>query len=248
MSTVTEKNTYVKPPQRRGNCGKWTITQERPDGSVCISPLYCEGWNCPVCRPIKIAKLVEKMTEVDLVQYIEIVLPHRYAEVRRVLSAWLKLVKRQSRGFSYFLVVRAQFSRTRIGLFLTSGTLPRKWVEESFATYGLTAEADTETLYRREGRRDKLTALLDVGTGEDTFIHRVSHSRKFYTKVQPAGPSGPKARTMVSLIPLSQFLDYVTERGLPLIRLLPDVYQVPASAIGDRGVKPFDLLFPDLAR
>ena len=247
MTSVSKKPAYVKPPQRRGNCAKWTCSIERKDASVIISPMYCESWRCPVCGAIKLSKLIDKLVEVELVQYVEITLPHRYTTMRRELASWLKLVKRQSTRFEYLMIVSSQRDRTRIGLFLESGTLPRKWVEESFATYGLTAVADTETLYRREGRKDKLTALLNVGADQDTIIHRVSHSRKLYVKAAPGPPADPKARVMVSRVPLHEFLDYVEKMGLPTVQLLPDVFLISASCIGDRGLKPFDVLFPGRA-
>jgi len=243
----TQKTAYVKPPQRRGHCGKWTITQERPDGSVCISPLYCESLNCPACRLVKLAKLAEKLGAVDVTQYIDITFAHRYAEVKREIGLWLRFVKRQYTRFEYLMVIGSRPHVTRIAVFFASGFMPQKWIEESLASFGLEASADTKALYNIADKGAWIAKLVNEWAADDTFIHRVSHSRKFYVKAQPSGPPGPKARMMVNRIPLAEFLEWVTGKGFPIVQLLPDVYLIPASVIGDRGVKPFDLLFPGLA-
>ena len=247
MTSVSKKQTYVKPPERRKNCGQWTAFLELEGGDLRFGPLYCESWNCPACRGVKIQKLLDRLDEVEIVQYIEIEFPHRLADVKPILGIWLKAVKRDFREFEYMLVTRSETERTRVGLFLSSGSLPTKWVEESFLFQGLEARADSETLYRREGRRDKLVGLLDAWSPEDQFIHRISHSRKFFDTPPVAAPKDPRRASFVSRTPVAYWLGLCDRLGLPVSEHRPNVFLISRSVIGDRGVTPLMILFPDRA-
>lgn len=247
MVTITKNPAFVKPTERKENCGRWTWINPSPGKSPSFGPLWCESWNCPACRRVKIEKLLERLCQVEIVQYVEIFFAHRAGDVRPALKSWVKAVKRASPKFEYFMASRSDRQSTTVGLFLSSGTLPAKWIEESFAFYGLTARADTSTLYRPEGRRDKLDALLNVWQNEDTFIHRVSHSRRFYGPRAPKGEPVQKEKLLVSRLPIGYWLQYFSDRGIPVFDKGSDQFVIPRELLSDEQTHLLRELFAGLA-
>ena len=226
MVIETQKITYVKPPSRRANCGLWTWFQHHEEGGYTFGPLFCESWNCPACRQVKIDKLVARLAQVEVVQYHEIFFPHRRAEVLPALRRWLKAEKRRAGKFDYFLVIRAERHTTTVGLFLSSGSIPPRQVQEHFVREGFTAIVEGETLYRPEGRRDKLVSLLSRWDTQDQFIHRVSHSRGFFGADPSPLNQAQKGEIFVSRVPLGWWLSYFSERHLNVEKIGENVFQV----------------------
>jgi len=221
---VQNKRAGVNPRERRENCGNWTWIQGAEGGNARFGPLFCESWNCPACRQVKLSKLVEKLNGAEIVQYHEIELPHRWGDVKLQMDRVLKRWRRVHGRLEYFIAIRTRRHSTTLGLFLSSGTLPERAVVEAFALDGLRAESTSETLYRPEGRRDKLTALLDTWSDSTQFIHRVRHSRQFFAARTASPPPADKAPMIVSRCPLSYWLRMFDRAGCAVTQLGPDSY------------------------
>lgn len=227
---VQSKQQSVNSRERRENCGTMTWIQGAEDGNARFGPLFCESWNCPACRQVKIHRLIEKLNEADVCQYHEIELPHRWSEVK---TSWDRILKRWGRAYGkveYFVAIRSRRHNCTVGLFLASGTIPERVVVEAFGVEGYKAQDTSETLYRPEGRREKLVSLLDTWSDSTQFIHRVRHSRFFFVSRTATPPSPGNHPVIVSRAPLDHWMRMFERYGCSVTQSGPDCYEAQGGS------------------
>lgn len=236
MESVTKKTRYVNPPLRKGNCGKWTMVLEKTDHSIDLTRLYCQSWNCPICREVKIGRLVQDLKALVIVSYIEIHVPLSVLALRPVLDKVLKTLKRKCPELEYLMAVRASEDGCDLGLFQSQRSFHPKTIREIWRTYGVEVEVEHETLYRENGSGDRIRELLQPWADDSSTFHRIRVTRGFWSNGSKAVKDTNVTRAWVSPLTIEALGDYFESLGCHVLRLSPDHFLVEGGS--GSGVPP----------
>lgn len=230
MGNITKKSHYVKPSERRANCGRFTIVTELEDHDMKLQRMYCKSWNCPACREVKIRKFTDSLNGVEIVQYIELEIPKPLQEIKREIDVFLKRLRRGFTSFEYLLVGRNGTSECSIGLFLRSGSVPGREIRQIWSELGLEVNVESELLTRPEGKADKLRAMLDTWSTEDTCIHRLRHSRGFWGPQEKKEADPEHQTSYFSKLSIEHLVHYYETHGYQVERIDQDSAIVRVSS------------------